>query len=141
MKTLSLLPLAALTTLATFFTLPCAAAPRDVLLDAYAATAKSANPAFSGFSSARGEKLHSTRFAAGKPETPACTSCHGENARSAGRTPSGKTIEPLALSLTPTRYSDPAKVEKWFKRNCLDVLGRECTAVEKGDWLNHMLSQ
>ena len=137
MKKLPLLPFAVL------LALPCAAAPHAALLDAYAATAKADNPAFSGFSPARGEKLHSTRFATGKPETPACTACHGDNARSAGRTPSGKRIEPMALSLslTPTRYGDPAKVEKWFKRNCLDVLGRVCTAAEKGDWLSFMLSQ
>ena len=127
--------------LAVLLAIPCAAAPRDALIDGYAAAAKAANPAFSGFSAARGEKLHTTRFAAGKPETPACTACHGESARSAGRTPSGKSIEPLALSLTPTRYAEPPKVEKWFKRNCLDVLGRECTAIEKGDWLSYMLSQ
>jgi hypothetical protein len=26
-------------------------------------------------------------------------------------------------------------VEKWFKRNCSDVLGRACSAQEKGDLL------
>ena len=57
------------------------------------------------------------------------------------RTTTGKPIDAVAISVTPTRYSDPAKVEKWFKRNCNDVLGRECTALEKGDWLSYMISQ
>ena len=74
-------------------------------------------------------------------DTPACTSCHANDPRSAGRTPAGKAIEPVALSATPSRYADPAKVEKWFKRNCKEVLGRECTPQEKGDWLSFMLSQ
>jgi hypothetical protein len=117
------------------------AASHDELLGQYALSAKAASPAFSGFSAARGEKLHVTKFAGGKAETPACTSCHADSPRSAGRTPAGKSIEALAVSLTPTRYTDQAKVEKWFKRNCNEVLGRECTALEKGDWLSYMISQ
>ena len=31
------------------------------------------------------------------------------------------------------RFSDPAKVEKWFKRNCSDVFGREFDAQEPTD--------
>ena len=127
--------------LAALLPLTGVAAARDALLDSYAAAAKAASPTFSGFSAARGEKLHFTHFAGGKTETPACTACHGETARSAGRTPAGKTIDALALSVTPTRYNDPAKVEKWFKRNCMDVLGRECTPGEKGDWLSYMVGQ
>ena len=117
------------------------AAPRDELLASLAAAAKAADPACSGFSAARGAQLHATRFTGGRAETPSCTSCHGDNPRSAGRTPVGKAIDALAVSVTPTRYTDPAKVEKWFKRNCQEVLGRQCTALEKGDWLNAMISQ
>ena len=117
------------------------AAPRDELLASLAAAAKAADPAFSGFSAARGEKLHVTRFSGGKAETPSCTSCHGDQPRSAGRTPVGKPIDALAVSVTPTRYSDPAKVEKWFKRNCQEVLGRQCTVLEMGDWLSFMIAR
>ncbi len=117
------------------------AAPRDDLLAQYAAAAKAATPAFSSFSAARGEKLHFTKFAGRKQETPACTSCHADNPRSAGRTPAGKVVEAVAVSVTPARYTDPSKVEKWFKRNCNDVLGRECTPLEKGDWLTYVISQ
>ncbi len=117
------------------------AAPRDDLLAGYAAAANKADPAFTGFSAARGEAFHRKSFASGKADTPACTSCHANDPRTAGRTPAGKTIEPVAVSASPGRYSDPAKVEKWFKRNCHDVLGRECTPQEKGDWLSFMLSR
>jgi hypothetical protein len=44
----------------------------------------------------------------------------------------------MAVSVTPTRYLDPAKVEKWFRRNCNEVLGRACSPQEKGDWLTYM---
>ncbi|NMG75269.1 DUF1924 domain-containing protein [Aromatoleum diolicum] len=117
------------------------AGPRDALLERYAMTAKAAEPAFAGFSANRGEALHRTEHAKGKADTPACTSCHGPNVRAAGRTRSGKPIEPMAISVSPERYLDTAKVEKWFKRNCDEVLGRECTPREKGDWLAYMTSQ
>jgi len=126
---------------AALFPLASLAAPRDDLLASYATAAKAATPAFSGFSATRGEKLHVTKSSGGKPETPACTSCHGDNPRAAGRAPSGKVIDAVAVSVTPTRYTDPAKVEKWFKRNCTEVWGRECTPLEKGDWLSYMMSQ
>ncbi len=112
------------------------AGPREDLLVQYAAAAKSA-----GFSAPRGQALHTQNFSGGKPDTPACTSCHGKDPRGAGRTLAGKTIEPVAASAVPTRYTDPAKVEKWFKRNCTEVLGRECTPQEKGDWLTFVIGQ
>ena len=114
---------------------------REDQLAQYASAAKLASPAFAGFSAERGKTLHTQNFTGGKPDTPACTSCHGKDTRSAGRAPSGKAIEAMAVSATPARYTDPAKVEKWFKRNCTEVLGRVCTEQEKGDWLTFMLSQ
>lgn len=112
------------------------AGPREDLLAQYAAAAES-----NGFSATRGQILHTRNFAGGKSDTPACTACHGKDTRGAGRTPAGKVIEAVAVSVAPTRYTDPAKVEKWFKRNCMDVLGRECTPQEKGDWLTYVISQ
>lgn len=115
---------------------PAAAAPRDELFAGYAADARKADPAFAGFSAARGEAFHRQSFAGGKPDTPACRSCHGDDPRQTGQTPTGKPIEPMAISRRPERYGDPAKVEKWFARNCREVLGRDCNTREKGDWLS-----
>ena len=112
------------------------AGPREDLLAQYAATAK-----VPSFSATRGQALHTQNFSGGKPDTPSCTTCHGKDARGAGRALTGKAIEPVAVSVTPTRYTDPAKVEKWFKRNCTEVLGRECTPQEKGDWLTFVIGQ
>ena len=117
------------------------AGPREDQLATYASAAKAADPAFAGFSAARGKTLHTQVFASGKADTPSCTTCHGTDTRATGRSLLGKAIDPVAVSATPTRYTDPAKVEKWFKRNCTEVLGRECSAKEKGDWLSFMLSQ
>lgn len=117
------------------------AGARDEVLARYANEARAAEAGYSGASAANGEQLHRKRFAGGKPDTPACTSCHGDDARAAGRTKAGKAIEPMAVSVSPGRYTDPAKVEKWFRRNCLEVLGRECTPREKADWLAWMAKQ
>jgi hypothetical protein len=120
---------------------PAFAGMRDDLLARYATAARTASPAFAGFSAARGKSLYSQSFNGGKPDTPSCTTCHGKDPRAAGRTPIGKTIEPVAISVSPSRYADAAKVEKWFRRNCNEVLGRECTPQEKGDWLTYVTSQ
>lgn len=117
------------------------AAPRDDVLAQYAQMAKRESPNFSGFDAARGAALHTRQWAGGKPDTPACTSCHSDDVRAVGHTRSGKAIDPMAGSLSTTRYTDAAKVEKWFKRNCTEVLGRECTAREKGDWLTYVMSR
>ena len=117
------------------------AGPREDQMARYAGAAKAANPTFAGFSAERGKTLHNQTFTGGKPGTPSCTSCHGKDPRAAGRTLAGKAIDPVAVSAAPSRYTDPAKVEKRFKRNCNEVLGRECNTQEKGDWLSFMLAQ
>ena len=113
---------------------------REDLLAQYATTAKTDNAAFSGWSAARGKELHTQKFTSGKADTPSCTTCHSTDPRASGRAPSGKTIDAMAVSATPSRYTDAAKVEKWFRRNCMDVLARECTAGEKADVLAYLSS-
>ncbi|PQA77306.1 cytochrome C [Rhodoferax sp. TS-BS-61-7] len=70
-----------------------------------------------------------------------CASCH--NALPTGdakHASTGKAITPLAPAFNPERFTDPAKSEKWFRRNCNDVLARECTAAEKADVLAWLIS-
>lgn len=70
-----------------------------------------------------------------------CASCHGERPTARGRHAStGKAIEPLAPAANSAAFTDAAKVDKWFRRNCKDVLARECTAVEKADVLAFLIS-
>ncbi|MCB1961437.1 MAG: DUF1924 domain-containing protein [Rhodocyclaceae bacterium] len=69
-----------------------------------------------------------------------CASCHTENPRRQGRTRAGKLIEPLAPSGNAARFTDAAKVEKWFGRNCSDVLGRACSAQEKANLIAWLMS-
>ncbi len=109
---------------------------RDSLIAGYAAQA-----GVSGFSAEAGQALFLSQNTGGKAATPSCSTCHTTDPTAAGRTRVGKPIEPMAVSRTPERYTDPEKVEKWFRRNCTSVLGRECTPEEKGNFLTFMISQ
>jgi len=70
-----------------------------------------------------------------------CSSCHGSVPTQTGKHAStGKPIGPLAPAFNPERFTDAAKSEKWFRRNCNDVVGRECTPAEKADLLGWLLT-
>ena len=71
----------------------------------------------------------------------ACASCHGATPTGTGQhAATGRAIRPLAPAFNPERFTDAAKTEKWFRRNCNDVAGRECTAAEKADVLAWLLT-
>jgi hypothetical protein len=107
----------------------------------YAAAAKVANAAFTDFSAEKGQVFFQGKHAGGKADSPSCTACHTTNVKSTGKSRAGKEIAPMAASANPKRFTDYADVEKWFTRNCPDVLGRECSLNEKGDVLAYLLSQ
>lgn len=78
-----------------------------------------------------------------------CVSCHQTNPKqNTKHIKTGKMSGPMAVSAGwrdpksgQARYTDSRKMAKWFKRNCNGVLGRECTAQEKDDFLAYMKSQ
>jgi hypothetical protein len=71
----------------------------------------------------------------------ACASCHGTPPTGPGKhAGTGKTIDPLAPAFNPKAFTDAARVDKWFRRNCKDVLSRECSAAEKADVLAYLAS-
>jgi len=86
-------------------------------------------------SAARGQQLFTTRHG----REWSCSTCHGATPTGMGKHAStGKQIAPMAPAFNAERFSDAAKVEKWFRRNCNDVVARECSAGEKADviaWL------
>lgn len=86
---------------------------------------------------ARGQQLFTSKH--GKDLS--CASCHGATPTAQGKHAStDKPITALAPAFSPERFTDAVKTEKWFRRNCNDVLGRECTAGEKADILAWLLS-
>ncbi len=117
-----------------------AAAPvaADLLRD-YEAAARRENPSFRAFSAAEGRRLYLAEHVQ-EGARVSCAGCHTPDPRHRGRTPAGKNVEPLAPSANPDRLTDRREVEKWFKRNCKQVLGRTCTPEEKGHFLAYLLS-
>lgn len=114
---------------------PALAADPAGLLAGYQAEARKSAPAFSA-SASRGAQFFNARHGG----EWSCSSCHGNPPSGQGKhAKTGKSIAPLAPAANAERFTDPAKAEKWFKRNCNDVLGRACTSAEKGDVLAFLL--
>ena len=107
------------------------------ILDGYSVAAKQENATFKGFSTEAGHKLYTSVG----PNQLSCSSCHTDSPKNPGKhAKTNKVIDPLAPSANPKRFTDAAQVEKWFKRNCNDALGRACTTQEKGDFMTYVLS-
>jgi hypothetical protein len=85
----------------------------------------------------RGQRLFTTR----QGGEWSCSSCHHSPPTTGGKHAStGKPIAPLAPAFNREAFTDTAKVNKWFRRNCKDVLSRECSAAEKADVMAYLLS-
>lgn len=70
-----------------------------------------------------------------------CASCHGMPPTGIGKhVTTGKPIGVMAPAFNPERFTDLVKSDKWFRRNCKDVLSRECTAAEKADVLAYLVN-
>lgn len=115
---------------------------RAAILADYTAKTRAADPGFAGFSAQRGEALFRGSFTGGDARTPSCMSCHTADPRQPGRNAkTGRPIDPVAVSADPRRYTDPAQVDKHFTRDCKSVLGRDCTPLERGDYITFMMGQ
>ena len=110
---------------------PAWAQDANAQLKAYTAAAKSTPSAQAG------EKFFNSKHGA----EWSCSSCHGTPPTGQGKhTVTSKPIAPMAPAFNAERFTDAAKSEKWFRRNCKDVLSRECTDAEKADVLAYLLS-
>jgi len=99
--------------------------------------ARAAEPGFAGFSAQRGRAWFNARHGTDW----SCSTCHTADPLTAGRhATTGRSIAAMAPAANPERLTDTAKIEKWFKRNCGDVLGRACTPTEKGDVIAYLTS-
>lgn len=120
---------------ALFATAACASPATDSLLAQYKA-AGAAKP-----DAAKAKKDWTTEVVV-DGEKMSCATCHGTDFSKAGKHhKTGKTIEPMSSKVTADRYTEEKKIEKWFKRNCKDAWGRECTVQEKADFLTFLIAQ
>ena len=135
MRRLPIFPLAA----AVAFSVTASAAaemPAD-FQRSFETAARQEAAGFAGFSAQRGAAFFKTTHG----REWSCASCHTQNPMATGRhAKTDKPITPLAPAANAERFTRLDKVEKWFRRNCNDVLGRACTASEKGDVLAYLMS-
>jgi hypothetical protein len=126
------------TAIPTVFALLCAMCAASVHA-ASAADALAAYAALAGHpaDAARGRQFFTTTHG----HDWSCATCHSEQPIVPGKHAStGKVIAPMAPAFQSERFTDNAKTEKWFRRNCNDVVGRECSAIEKADVLAWLMT-
>ena len=104
----------------------------------YSAEAKRDQPGFVA-DSERGRSFVTRNWGVSQ-SLSSCAACHGDQPRNSGRHAlTGDPIPALSPALTPQRFSNPARVEKRFRRDCNEVLGRMCTAEEKADFIKFVV--
>ncbi|MEQ1590689.1 MAG: DUF1924 domain-containing protein [Gallionella sp.] len=109
--------------------------PAQILAAIKTDAAKAAG--FQDFSATRGEKFFKDKHGGDWN----CESCHTKNPAEQGKhAKTDKPIDPLAPAANAERFTEMKKVQKWFKRNCNDVLDRLCTPQEQGDVLAYLLT-
>jgi len=131
-KLLSLFCIFALVTASAAFATPAS----DALLAKYKAEGASKANA------EKGKKDWAKEVKGEDGDMMSCSTCHGKDfSKSGEHHKTKKVIEPMSARVNAERYTDEKKIEKWFKRNCKDAWGRECTAQEKTDFLTFLLTQ
>jgi cytochrome c peroxidase len=110
------------------------------LADKYATIAKNINPASTGLSAEDGKAFFNRELTI-KGKQVACASCHTSNPANEGKhMVTNKPIRPLAPSVNDKRFASIDKVEKNFTKHCNDIIGRDCTAQEKGNFIAYLLT-
>ncbi len=149
---------------ALFALVACVAARADspeVLLRIYAEQAKEVDPGFGGFSAERGRAFYYATHPQPDGTEYSCASCHHQDPRKeqfahhdkipcrACHFPSqhytqAHTIRRQLLPIAPVandaRFTNAARSDMWFAKNCEFVLGRDCAPLEKGDLITWLLT-
>ena len=131
--------------LATLLSITAFSAHADVdtakkLADKYAVIAKNINPASTGLSDEDGKNFFNRELTI-KGKQVACASCHTTNPADNGKhMVTGKPIRPLSPTVNDKRFTSVDKVEKNFTKHCNDIIGRDCTAQEKGNFIAYLLT-
>ncbi len=69
-----------------------------------------------------------------------CATCHTSNPADIGKhIVTGKKIKPLSPIANPKRFDDIEKVENQFNKHCHEVVGSDCTAAEKANYIAFLI--
>ncbi len=133
--------------LATLLGLAAFSAQADVtnaekLAHKYSVIAKSVNPDYMGPSAADGKYFYDRRIKLANGKETSCASCHTANPADPGKNiVTGKVIKPLSPAVNPSRFTDIDKVEAQFTKHCNDIIGSDCAAKEKADYITYVISE
>lgn len=124
----------------TAFSAQADEASAEKLAKKYEGIAKGNDATYKGLSAADGEAFFNQKIMV-KGKEVACASCHTANPADAGKhIVTGKPIRPLSPIVNPKRFSNTDKVEKNFTKHCNDIIERDCTAQEKGNYIAYLLT-
>ena len=114
----------------------------EKLLYKYTNIAHYANPMFEAPSITDGKIFFNRKFKTPSGKEAACASCHTNNPANVGKNiVTGKEIPPLAPRVNTKRFNDIDKVEEEFTKHCNDILGADCAASEKANFIAYLLTE
>jgi len=113
----------------------------EKLATKYYSIAKEINPDFKAPSVADGKTFFNRQFNVNGKQI-ACASCHTSNPADEGKhIVTGKPIRPLSPIVNEKRFTDIDKVEAKFTEHCNDILGADCTAAEKSNFISYLITE
>ena len=108
----------------------------------YKSFAKTANPEYGSPSAVDGKLFFNRKIKGANGKETACASCHTQNPANEGKhIVAGKKIAPLSPNVNHKRFADVDKVEENFTKHCNDVIGADCTAAEKANYIAYLLTE
>jgi hypothetical protein len=100
------------------------------------------NKDFPGPSAEEGKIFFNNKVKAANGKETACASCHTTNPADNGKNIlTGKVIQPLSPVVNAKRFADFEKVEAKFAQHCVDILGQDCTAAQKANYITYVLTE
>ena len=100
------------------------------------------NKDFAGPSAEEGKAFFNNKVKTANGKETACASCHTANPADKGKNiVTGKAIQPLSPAVNTKRFSDFDKVEAKFSQHCFDILGEDCTAAQKANYITYVLTE
>lgn len=140
MKKLSILLVAILSFSAVSAQASIANAKKLIMI--YHTQAIAANKEFAGPSAEEGKIFYNNKVKTANGKEVACASCHTTNPADKGKNVvTGKVIKPLSPAVNAKRFADFDKVEAKFSQHCVDILGSDCTAAQKANYISYVLTE
>lgn len=112
----------------------------EKLAEKYTTAAQRVDPAFKP-SAIEGKQFFNRMFTNDGHEV-ACASCHTQNPADEGKNiVTKKPIKPLSPVVNTERFTDIHDVEDNFTEHCNDIVGADCSAQQKANFITYLLTE